>query len=276
MSVNTNPKCSKCYNYWKPDDDDIKSSGLPYKTCKKCRIYNKNYHLEKKNDVKSKKQEYYNSNKTNILKKAKDYYDTNLENIKKRDKLYREKNYEKIKTKKKITYEKNKDKILQQKKEYYQKNKDKINDRNNEYSKTYFQNMKKNNISFYLIRKQSQHLHRIFNISNLTKNKSSVEYLGCDVTYFKSFLQNKMDNWNKSNEIKMTWNDIHLDHIKPVSKFQLEDEEDFLSCCHYTNFQPLLVEDNLSKHNKWTITDEIYWNENIKNNDNFFSIYNVK
>lgn len=276
MSGNTNPKCSKCYNYWKPDDDDIKSSGLPYKTCKKCRIYNKKYQLENKNDIQSQKKGYYESNKTDILKKAKDYYDNNLENIKKRDKLYYEKNYEKVKKMNKIKYENDKDKILQQKKDYYQKNKDKINERNNQYSKSYFQNMKENNISLYLIRLQSRHLHRIINISNLTKNKSTIEYLGCDVIYFKSFLENKMDNWNKSNEIKMIWDNIHLDHIKPVSRFELEDEEDFLSCCHYTNFQPLLIEDNLSKHNKWYITDEIYWNQNIKNNDNFFSIYNVK
>jgi len=30
-----NPKCSCCDCYWKPDDTDMKTSGLPYKTCKK-------------------------------------------------------------------------------------------------------------------------------------------------------------------------------------------------------------------------------------------------
>ncbi len=32
-----NPKCSSCLCYWKPTENDIKSSGLPYKTCIKCR-----------------------------------------------------------------------------------------------------------------------------------------------------------------------------------------------------------------------------------------------
>ena len=32
-----NPKCKGCNCYWKPTETDIKSSGLPYKTCKKCR-----------------------------------------------------------------------------------------------------------------------------------------------------------------------------------------------------------------------------------------------
>ena len=32
-----NPKCSNCKCYWKPDETDIKSSGLYCQTCKKCR-----------------------------------------------------------------------------------------------------------------------------------------------------------------------------------------------------------------------------------------------
>ncbi len=36
-----NPKCSNCKCYWKPDETDFKSSGLYFKTCKKCRDKNK-------------------------------------------------------------------------------------------------------------------------------------------------------------------------------------------------------------------------------------------
>ncbi len=35
-----NPKCSIGLCYWKPDKLDIKTSGLPYKTCRKCRTQN--------------------------------------------------------------------------------------------------------------------------------------------------------------------------------------------------------------------------------------------
>jgi hypothetical protein len=62
----------------------------------------------------------------------------------------------------------------------------------------------------------------------------------------------------------MEWDNIHLDHIKPVSKFNLDDETEFLDCCHYTNFQPLLAKDNISKHAKWNETDELFWVENIR------------
>ena len=61
----------------------------------------------------------------------------------------------------------------------------------------------------------------------------------------------------------MTWDNIHIDHIKPVSRFNLDLEEEFNKCCHYTNLQPLTVKDNLNKKNKWTDENDKYWNENI-------------
>lgn len=66
---------------------------------------------------------------------------------------------------------------------------------------------------------------------------------------------------------------IHIDHIKPVSVFNLDDEEEFLNCTNYTNLQPLLVTDNLQKSDKWTEKNEKYWNDNIKDNDNYVEIY---
>jgi hypothetical protein len=54
------------------------------------------------------------------------------------------------------------------------------------------------------------------------------------IHHFKDYIQSKMI-------YGMEWDNIHLDHIKPVSKFNLDDETEFLDCCHYTNFQPLLA-----------------------------------
>ena len=61
----------------------------------------------------------------------------------------------------------------------------------------------------------------------------------------------------------MTWDNIHIDHIKPVSRFNLDLEEEFNKCSHYTNLQPLTAKDNLLKHNKRTDENDKYWNENI-------------
>ena len=100
-------------------------------------------------------------------------------------------------------------------------------------------------------------IYRIMKETNLEKTKPSIEYLGCSAEYFRDFIKSKMTD-------EMTFDNIHYDHIKPVSVFNLEDENELLDCCHYTNYQPLLAKDNLSKYCKWNEEDEAFWNEHIK------------
>jgi len=112
------------------------------------------------------------------------------------------------------------------------------------------------NFNQYLIKKQRNHIKRCFQYTSLKKTKSSIKYLGCDINIFISHMEKKLTEG-------MTWDNIHIDHIKPVSRFNLDIEEEFNKCCHYTNLQPLLAKDNLNKHNKWTDENDKYWNENI-------------
>ena len=94
-------------------------------------------------------------------------------------------------------------------------------------------------------------------LSKLDKSKHCIENLDCDIEYFKCFIQSKMTTY-------MNWDNIHFDHIKPIDKFNLDDHDEFIACSHYTNFQPLLAEDNLKKNNRWSEEDEVFWQENIK------------
>ncbi len=45
-TVTPNPKCAVCKCYWKPEETELKSSGLPYKTCSKCREYKREYNVK--------------------------------------------------------------------------------------------------------------------------------------------------------------------------------------------------------------------------------------
>jgi hypothetical protein len=54
-----------------------------------------------------------------------------------------------------------------------------------------------------------------------------------------------------------------IDHIKPKSKFDLSNVDEFSKCCHHTNLRIVDKHVNLSKNNKWSDDDEIFWNENI-------------
>jgi hypothetical protein len=119
----------------------------------------------------------------------------------------------------------------------------------------------------YLIKLQRGQIYRIMKQTNISKTKPSIEYLGCSAEYFKKYISKKMING-------MTFDNIHYDHIKPVSVFDLEDENELLKCCHYTNFQPLFSTENLQKHNKWTVDNDIFWNENICGKE-YFELYAV-
>jgi hypothetical protein len=129
----------------------------------------------------------------------------------------------------------------------------------------------------YLINLQRTQINRCFKYFNNIKNKHSIEYLGCTIEEFIEHFNKKIKYFNENlitNEI-MTYDNIHIDHIKPVSVFNLDNEEEFLDCCHYTNLQPLLVKDNLEKHNRWSEDNEIYWEKNIKSNSQYSEVYMV-
>ncbi len=61
----------------------------------------------------------------------------------------------------------------------------------------------------------------------------------------------------------MTLDNIHIDHIKPISQFDLDNADEILDCCHYSNIQLLLAETNLQKAHKWTKENNKYWLDNI-------------
>ena len=78
------------------------------------------------------------------------------------------------------------------------------------------------------------------------KNKHTIEYLGCSTNeYLKWLLKNDFGYTldNRGNE----W---HIDHVIPLSRFNLENEEQQLIAFNWRNTMPLSVEENLKKGNK--------------------------
>jgi hypothetical protein len=256
-----NPKCNRCKCYWKPDETDIKPSGLYAVSCKKCRIYQKMIREKNKCEHDRKKSHCKDCGGSQICKH--DRYKS----------ICKECGggsicpHDRIKSKCRDCGGGSICEHDRRKSECRDCGGGSIceHDRRKSHCKIC-------NFKICLVNLQRVNLKRCLKLSNLKKTKPSIEYLGCSAEYFIEYFKKKMDLFNQFSEIEMTWNNIHIDHIKPVSLFNLDDEDMFLSCCHYTNLQPLLAEINLNKSDKWSEKDEIFWNENIKDKE-YMDIY---
>jgi hypothetical protein len=224
------------------------------------RQYNKQYYIKNKERIK----QYYIDNKELIKQYNKQYRVDNKERIKQYNKQYNKQYRSDNKTL--ITQYRidNKELIKQYNKQYYIDNKDGIKQYridNKEHKKIYYkqyriankdsikrykQNRRKTNIQFKLATNLRTRLYSA--IRSHQKVGSAVKDLGCTIDEFKEYIESKFQsgmswaNWGRDG-----W---HIDHIKPLSSFDLTNRQQFLEACHYTNLQPLWAEDNLSKSNR--------------------------
>ena len=178
------------------------------------------------------------SNKDKIQIEKKTYYRKNKDKVKVQQKSWMSLNKEKKKLQSKSYYVLNKDKIKIQKKAYKEANKDKIN--------SYIKNKKKTDIQYRLSCNLRVRLNSAINRN--FKAGSAVRDLGCSISELKSYLESKFSSG-------MTWDNWaldgwHIDHIKPLSSFDLTNRQQLLEACHYTNLQPLWATDNLIKSDK--------------------------
>jgi hypothetical protein len=81
------------------------------------------------------------------------------------------------------------------------------------------------------------------------KLDTTIKELGCSVEELMRYLEARFKpgmSW--SNYGLFGW---HIDHIVPISSFDLSDPEQLRQACHYTNLQPLWAKDNLKKSDKY-------------------------
>jgi hypothetical protein len=127
-------------------------------------------------------------------------------------------------------------------------NREQIQATNTKYEK----NRKLIDPNFKLLKTLRSRLGSAIKRQNSNKNNTTIELLGCSVSFLKGFLEAKFKEG-------MTWEnhgEWHIDHIKPCASFNLLDEEEQKKCFHYTNLQPLWASENLNKGCKY-IDDNI-------------------
>ena len=99
-------------------------------------------------------------------------------------------------------------------------------------------------LSLSLRGRLASHLRR----KHIEKLGSSVKQLGCTVADLISHLEKQfLPGMTWENHGVTGW---HIDHIKPLTSFDLTDPEQFKIANHFSNLQPLWAADNIRKGNK--------------------------
>ncbi len=101
-----------------------------------------------------------------------------------------------------------------------------------------------------LERRLGQILRTRLNIA-LKENRgvaSAVRLLGCSMEEFIKHMERGFsEGMNWENHTIRGW---HIDHIRPLSSFDLTSKTEIAKACHFTNLQPLWFYENISKKAK--------------------------
>jgi hypothetical protein len=87
---------------------------------------------------------------------------------------------------------------------------------------------------------------RIYISLRTNKNKKTIEYLGCNYGYYVKWISYNSHNFTLENHGSV-W---HIDHVIPLSKFDLEDEKQLIMAFNWRNTTAISKKENLSKNNK--------------------------
>lgn len=101
-------------------------------------------------------------------------------------------------------------------------------------------------INFRLIKIQRARIRNA--LKGLNKSQTTQELIGCTIEELKAHLESQFESW-------MTWDNYgkygwHVDHIIPISKFDLTDEQQLKEACNYKNLKPMHWRANIIKKDK--------------------------
>jgi len=165
---------------------------------------------------------YYQGNKTRILRKMKAEYRNNPEPIKARVLRYRQSH---------------KAECVKRAVNYRRSHLSQVNAR-----LRVWRRKRMRNIQFRLERNLRSRLNGVLRGS--IKTGSAVRDLGCSILSLKSWLEHKFTSGMSWDNYGAVW---QIDHVVPLSAFDLCDRSQLLKACHFTNLQPLSVADNVRK-----------------------------
>jgi flagellar biosynthesis GTPase FlhF len=252
--------CKKCGDQVDILEFRVTKKGYVVGSCKSCEaLYKKAWYAENKDMVSQAGAERYNANRERIITRSAAYYVSNRDEILKKKSKYNKDHSKEISVKRAAYYVKHKEAMNARSRLYYKNNRIRLSALNKEYAqlhkdgrRVYLARKMKTDINYKISCNLRTRLSRA--MVNGQKTGSAVADLGCSIIEFKAHLETMFYNNIVTGEA-MTWHNYglygwHIDHVIPLSSFNLKDEMQFLSANHYTNLQPLWAKDNLIKSDK--------------------------
>lgn len=138
-------------------------------------------------------------------------------------------------------YDKNRELLLPRNRKWKHENRDKTLAATKRWQKKQFET----NSNYALAHSLRTRLNMA--IKNNFKAGSAVRDLGCSIEEFRKYIESQFKpgmSWDNRGKWGEVW---HIDHIKPLNKFDLTNREQFMEACHYTNMQPMWALDNIIK-----------------------------
>ena len=107
-----------------------------------------------------------------------------------------------------------------------------------------YDELDKTDIMYKLVRNLARRIWGKLDSLNIPKPDITYsELLGCTPIELKRHIRKQFKDGMKFSNYKL-W---ELDHILPISSFNLIKISQLKKCCHYTNIQPLWMKENRSK-----------------------------
>ena len=192
---------------------------------------------------------YYSKPRAKLKKRLrqKKYFLKNIDKVRERDRARSKTKKFKDVRKKYNQLDYVKDKRAKYNKEYREKNYLKLLLKDRAYAK----NIKRKDKMYLLKENYRRRILLSLKSQNAKKDNSIVKLLGCSIKEYKNYLEKKFYD-HPASGIKMTWRNHglkgwHIDHRKPLIKFDLKKIKEQKKAFNYKNTQPMWAFENLKK-----------------------------
>ena len=198
--------------------------------CIECkRVYTQEYSRDHREEKLARRRKRYLEQR----EKKSAYYKKNREAIIAYNRQYRQDHQEEIAARKRQYQQDHREEIAARKRKYSHEHREEI--------AVYFRERYQTNIQYRLTCGLRTRLRRA--LKGDTKSGSAVRDLGCSIPELVARFESQFREG-------MTWDNYgewQIDHIVPLSSFDLTNRKQLLQACHYTNLQPLWAYENSSK-----------------------------